>query len=270
MKKLILSSIIAGISTVSFAQNAPQNPVQNPNTTVASTAQVDPLASANKLFEEKKYAEAFKEYQRLSKSGNAQATYNMGVLYEQGLGVSKSDKKAVENYSKSASQGFAIANFALAKAYLTGGLSLKKDEAKGRNYLTLASNAGYPVAQLGLAQLLLKDGKADSTKTAVALLESLSAKKVLLASHTLALINLNKEQYDKADTQKGIKLLEQNAAAGYAPSIMILGEMNHKGIVLKKNLQNAESYYKVLSDNKVPNADKVLKEIRDEMAKAKK
>lgn len=266
MKKLIISSVIAAFSSFAVAQTAPQSPVKE----VVSSTQVDQLSAANNLFKEKKYNEAFKEYQRVSKNGNAQATYNLGVLYEQGLGVSQSDKKAVEYYTKSASQGFSTANFALSKAYFSGGLSLKKDEVKARNYLTLASNAGHPLAQMGLAQILLKDNKPESTKTAVALLESQSAKKAPLATHILALVNLNKDKYEKADSQKAIKLLEQNASVGYVPSIMILGEMNQKGIVLVKNLKNAESYFKILSENKVPNADKVLKEIQDEIAKPTK
>lgn len=268
MKKLFLSASIIGLTAISFAANSatpqPQTSVQG---TQKQTVSENHLQVADNLYKQEKYKEAFVEYEKLSKKGNAQATYNMGVLYEQGAGVAKSDKKAIESYKKSASQGYSLANFALAKAYLIGSHGVKKDDAKGKNYLILAANAGLPVAQLGLAQVLLKEGKPESTKVAVAFLESLSSKNILAAQHLLALVNLNKPNYEQASTPKAIQLLENSAKQGYIPSIATLGEMNHKGLILNKNLKNAEAYYKVLADNKVPNAEKVLKEIQEELKK---
>lgn len=265
MKKIALSASLLFIMPLTTTFAAPQQqPVSAPTTT-----QVSPVAAADALYQQKKFKEAASAYQSLSKQGNGQASYNLGVLYEKGEGVSQSNKKAIEFFTKAASQGFQLGNFALAKAYMTGSLGVAKDIAKGRNYLTLASNAGLPVAQFGLVQVLLQDNKPESTKLAVSYLESLSAKNMLEASHLLALLNLNKDKFVAANTQKAISLLEANAQRGFIPSIALLGEMNLKGNFLKKNLKNAELYFKVLAENKVPQADQKLKEVQAEIAKQK-
>lgn len=270
MKKLILSTVLSVLPLSVALANQPAQVANVAKPTAASTQQDAPLAAAVKLYAAGDYKAAHTAFSELSKKGDAQATYNLGVLYEKGQGVAKSDKKAIEHYTKAANGGASVANFALAKAYINGTHGLKKDFQKGKNYLTLASNAGLPAAQLALAHMLLQENKPESVKTSVALLESLSAKKVIEATHLLGLVNLNKEKYPSADPKRAVKLLEESANRGFIPSIALLGDMNYKGQVLEKNLKNAESYYKVLADNKVPNADKVLKEIQTEVAKQKK
>jgi TPR repeat protein len=48
---------------------------------------------------------------KLADQGNAEAQYNLGLMYEQGRGVQQDDVKAVKWFQKAAYQGDAIAQY---------------------------------------------------------------------------------------------------------------------------------------------------------------
>jgi TPR repeat protein len=52
-------------------------------------------------------------YQRAARDGNATALYNIGVLWEDGLGVAKDRNQAIEWYTKAAAAGNTSAKAAL-------------------------------------------------------------------------------------------------------------------------------------------------------------
>ncbi len=58
--------------------------------------------------------EKFAQTKMDADAGNAQAQFNLGVMYVQGEGVPKDDAKAVKWYQKAAAQGHADAQFNLA------------------------------------------------------------------------------------------------------------------------------------------------------------
>ncbi len=55
------------------------------------------------------YATAFKLSLPLAERGGAEAQYNLGFMYEHGLGVSRDEAEAVTWYRKAAEQGHAAA-----------------------------------------------------------------------------------------------------------------------------------------------------------------
>ena len=63
---------------------------------------------------------AFKEFTIAAKEGNADAQFNLGVMYEQGIGVTKNEKEALVWYGKSALQGNSGAQFNLGVLYENG------------------------------------------------------------------------------------------------------------------------------------------------------
>ena len=54
------------------------------------------LQEAHKLYNEKKYEEAFVAYEKLALEGNADAQTSLGYMYQQGQGVAKDEQKAIE------------------------------------------------------------------------------------------------------------------------------------------------------------------------------
>lgn len=270
MKKLIISSILLAMSSISVAQAADTKIAASPANQTQASIKATELDKLKSLITEKKYDEAFKEAQRVSKKGNPESHVILANMYGLGIGTDKSEKKAFDHFKKAANLGSAEANFELAKIYVSGNTATAKDEVKAKHHLTLASNAKFKPAQVALAQLLLKENKPESTKIAIALLESVSASGEPYSTHVLALVNFNKQLYPQADVQKGVKLLEKNALKGYSPSIFALAEMNHKGIILKKNLKNAEAYYKVVAEKTNNSAAKAaLEQVQKELAEAK-
>ncbi len=263
MKKLLLATALAVTSLSAFATTDTAK--------TQETQQIKALEKAESLYKSGNYNQAFKEFELQAKTNNPQALYNLGVMYEQGQGVKKSDKKAIENYKKSASNGFAPANFALGKAYLTGSHGLSKSDLLAKNHLTLASNSGMEIATVGLSEVLLSENKEASTKTALNLLNPLVKKGHLDATYLRALYDLKtgKETKDIKSIETGIKALESGSMKGHIPSLMVLGNFNATGTFVKKDLLKAKEIFTVLDKAQVPIAKKLLEEVNAEISEKK-
>ncbi len=80
---------------------------------IGSAACADELADANKLRDNKAYAQALPLYTKLANAGNAQAQYALGTLYLQGEGTAADADKAQAWYQKAAAKGHREASAAL-------------------------------------------------------------------------------------------------------------------------------------------------------------
>jgi TPR repeat protein len=63
---------------------------------------------------------AVKEFRAAAEAGNTDAQFNMALMYERGIGVSKDEQESVVWYRKSAEQGNSTAQFNLAVMYENG------------------------------------------------------------------------------------------------------------------------------------------------------
>ena len=68
------------------------------------------------------YATALREFKPLAEQGNAAAQFNLGVMYDKGIGVPQNHKTAVKWYTLAAKQG---------NAHAQTNLGLMYDEGKG-------------------------------------------------------------------------------------------------------------------------------------------
>ncbi len=66
------------------------------------------------------YKTALKEFRILAEQGNAEAQFNLGIMYVEGKGVSKDNTEAVKWYRKAAEQGDAQAQNNLGLMYSEG------------------------------------------------------------------------------------------------------------------------------------------------------
>ena len=73
--------------------------------------------------------------------GNADAQYNLGVLYRDGLGSRRNDELAVQWFQKSAAQGHVEAEKELGKMYESG-RGVKPDYLEAYKWLKLAQLQG--------------------------------------------------------------------------------------------------------------------------------
>ena len=71
------------------------------------------LAAGQEAYDKGDYATALKEFLPLARQGNAEAQYSLGVMYDEGRGLAKDDKEAVNWYRLAAEQGYAPAQYNL-------------------------------------------------------------------------------------------------------------------------------------------------------------
>ena len=118
------------------------------------------------------YHTAVKEFQLSAERGDVKARYNLGVMYQLGLGVPQDDQEAVRWYRLAAEQGDASAQFKLGVMY-DKGKGVLKDYVLAHMWMNLAAAKGVKEAvkgrdllekrmtpaQLALAQRLAREGK---------------------------------------------------------------------------------------------------------------
>lgn len=95
------------------------------------------------------YSDAYEEWLPLAELGDAEAQYNLGVMYDEGAGRAVDLTLAAEWYQKAAEQGFIDAQTNLGIMYL-GGHGVSKDLDSARKWLQKAADQGDAEA----AQLL--------------------------------------------------------------------------------------------------------------------
>jgi len=90
-------------------------------------------------FKSKDYQKAYTEWKAAADSGQAEAQFDLGVLYAQGLGVRRDLTEAAFWYRKAAEQGNAEAEFALGQMY-SRGWGVPRDAADAIRWLQMANS----------------------------------------------------------------------------------------------------------------------------------
>ena len=91
-----------------------------------------------------------------SQNGIANATYNLGVLHQQGLGVSKSMKNAIKLYQQSAEMGHPEAQYNLGIAHIEG-IGVAYSPTRSARYFEQAAEKGVTEAAYNLG-LIYENG----------------------------------------------------------------------------------------------------------------
>ncbi|MGC2458637.1 MAG: tetratricopeptide repeat protein [Gallionellaceae bacterium] len=94
------------------------------------------------------YPVALEKFKSLAEQGNAEAQYNLGMMYMRGIGVSQDTKQAMELWTKAADQGNnANAQFNLGVLYRQG-KGVPADDKRAVSYWAKAAEQGHIQAQL--------------------------------------------------------------------------------------------------------------------------
>jgi TPR repeat protein len=98
------------------------------------------------------YGAAIHLWRPLAEQGNREAQFRLGIIYEQGLGVTKDDAEALLWYRRAAEQGNETAQFALGSAYEAGsGVPLNYQEAA--RWYRKAADQGSIGGQVNLSSM---------------------------------------------------------------------------------------------------------------------
>jgi TPR repeat protein len=98
---------------------------------------------------------AFQEFLAAANEGDPDSQYNVALMYEQGIGVVKDEKKAFYWYDKSAKDGNWAAQFNLAVLY-ENGRGTPKDYAKANMWYRKAAAQGDGLAIGNLGMLYIR------------------------------------------------------------------------------------------------------------------
>lgn len=118
-------------------------------------AQANTLEEAKQKLAEKDYAGAHAIYLSLANQNDAKACYNLGLMYQDGDGVTKSMDEAVKWYTKSADLGYKEAQYTLASlVFQRQTQSISYPQAV--TYYEQAAKQGHVKSQLNLGMLYLR------------------------------------------------------------------------------------------------------------------
>jgi uncharacterized protein len=96
-------------------------------------------ATGMHAFRNKDYSTAFREWKSAAESGQAEAQFDLALLYAQGLGTQRDLTEAVHWYRKAAEQGNAQAEFALGQMY-SRGWGAPRDTADAMRWMQMAND----------------------------------------------------------------------------------------------------------------------------------
>ena len=247
MKKIVLASLIALSSQLALAAST-QDTI-NPE-----FAKIKEMVKANNM------AGAYQALEKLAKSGNPQAMYNLAYLTQTGQGTTKNEKKAIQLYQDAANKGYPVAHYVLAKNYVTGTLGLPQDINKAKQHFEAASKLGFDDATVEYAVLLFSENKPESEKLALKKLEPLVKKGNYQAIHAQALYDISTgfKNKQEAPIQKGLNSIQDLAKKGYIPALMAVGNMFANGNIIPQNLPEAKKIFTALAKENVPQAKESL------------
>jgi TPR repeat protein len=131
-------------------QNAPATVAPLPASAVSSAQTASAPTSAN--VESALSSERIAAIRELAASGNAEAQYNLGLLYDSGQGVPQDYAQEAAWYRKAAEQGNANAQTALGSMYVNG-QRVPQDNAQAAAWWRKAADQGNADGQFGLGLL---------------------------------------------------------------------------------------------------------------------
>lgn len=102
------------------------------------------------------FATALKEWKPLAEAGDADAQYNLALMYNNGDGVPQDYKQAIKWYRLAAEQGKAKAQYILATMYEYGE-GVPQDYKEAVKWYKLSAEKGKDTAQFGLG-LIYEEG----------------------------------------------------------------------------------------------------------------
>ena len=104
----------------------------------AGQAAAGPFEEAQAAFDKNDYVTAMRLWRPLAEEGNVDAQNNLGLMYEEGMGVPQDHAMAVSWYRKAADQGSGFAQFNLGASYHNG-VGVPQDHTQAYMWLDLAA-----------------------------------------------------------------------------------------------------------------------------------
>lgn len=170
-----------------------------------------------------RYAPARQIWEALAARGDAEAHFNLGLLYEDGLGIPVDIAQALAHYEAGARAGSGRAQYRLGLLYAAGG-KVPRDPARARDWLQMASAQGDRDALRMLATLNEGSG---------------------VTSDPLAEADL---AHAAGDYRRAADLLQGPAAAANVRAQVRLAWMHEAGQGVPRNLPEAARLFRLAAE----------------------
>ncbi len=187
-------------------------------------------------FKSKDYQRAYKEWKAAADAGQAEAQFDLGVLYAQGLGVRRDLTEAAFWYRRSAEQWNAEAEYALGQMY-SRGWGVPRDEADALRWLQMANSVesdGPPTDWANVEGY----GMPQDNQLAAYWYQKAAQKGHPEAEFNLARLYAGGHGVKK-DEEQAARWVSASATQGYAPAMANLGMRFATGNGVAQNEQRA-------------------------------
>ena len=112
------------------------------------------IENCRQKYEEKDYNAAYPLCLKAAEQGDAEAQFNLGLLYHDDKKLRKDETQIYEWIKKSADQGYLAAQGALGRLY-SDGIGVKLDDKEAVKWYRMAANKGHSLAQAELGWMYL-------------------------------------------------------------------------------------------------------------------
>ena len=227
------------------------------------------VGEANRAATAGNYELAFQKFLEAAKLGNPYAQASVADMYFEGQGTKKSIIDAIAWYEKSASQNFAAASFNLGLIYEQGKLGIPIDHAKAFHYYSQAAKLKHDSAQYNLA-LIYRYGnpsvRVDLEKSEELLNAAADAgneKAIIELANSLILGN-----YGISVDYKRARMLYNLAAKNKNSTGLIgLSVLYYSGLGVELDMAKSYSFYLLAMENGFNDTDEFGKKINFKMHK---
>jgi TPR repeat protein len=211
----------------------------------SSTPAPNPAASTPNClnaYSDKNYPAALLACTREANAGNQQAQRNLGVIYDQGLGVNKDPAQAALWFRKAADTGNRDATFQLATLYESG-RGVPQDQQQAMSWYRKAALLGDADSQVKLGRAYMDGKGVDKDEgEASAWFQRAADQGNFYALNRLGAMYIDGKGVHK-DEARGVKLFQQAAAKNDAQGQFNLAAMYAKGRGIQKSDSAANDLY---------------------------
>lgn len=209
-----------------------------------------PLAFFNAMDASKtKQMSAFNVAKQEAEAGHENAALLVGLMYDRGLGVEKSQSEALKWYQKAGQN--TVTQFILG-TYLSAGTETEESKIKGHHLLQQSADADFAYANLNVAVLNHAQNKNFVPQLEKALAFGNSKAGLLLADYYLSLASNGTQMKQARD------IYQLFAEKGDKDAQLKLGYMSEKGLGGKSDAQDALRWYSLSADQGQPMSQYLL------------
>jgi TPR repeat protein len=210
-------------------------------------APAGPLEDGNAAYKRGDFATALHLFRPLAAQGNPLAQHNIGIMYEQGQGVSQDYAEAVKWYRKAANQGFAQAQHNLGVMHEFG-RGVHQDYAEAAKWYRMAANQGLAISQYNFGNMSAKgQGVQQDYSEAARWFRKAADQGFAVAQYSLGVLYAN-GQNAQPDYAEAAKWFRKASDQGYAAAMSNLGAMYHNGQGVRQDHAEAIRWYRMAAE----------------------